>query len=55
MKDELLRRAAKRLAAEELRGLLLKYFAAEEVSGIAGEEEIARVDEELKGENMGGG
>ena len=49
MKDELLRRAAERLAAEELRELLLKYFAAEEVSGVVGEEEMTEIDEELKG------
>jgi hypothetical protein len=49
LKDELLRRAAEHLAAEELRELLLKYFAAEEVSGVVGEEEAARIDEELRG------
>jgi len=47
-KDELLRKAMERIAVEEFRKLLLKYFVAEEVTGVVDEKEIARVDEELK-------
>jgi uncharacterized membrane protein YebE (DUF533 family) len=47
-KDELLRKAMERIAVEEFRKLLLKYFVAEEVTGVVDEKEIARIDEELK-------
>jgi len=47
-KDELLRKAMERIAVEEFRKLLLKYFVAEEVTGVVDEKEIAGIDEELK-------
>jgi len=47
-KDELLRKAMERIAVEEFRKLLLKYFVAEEITGVVDEKEIARIDEELK-------
>ena len=47
-KDELLRKAMERIAVEEFRKLLLKYFVVEEVTGVVDEKEIARIDEELK-------
>jgi hypothetical protein len=47
-KDELLKKAMERIAVEEFRKLLLKYFAAEEVTGVVDEKDIARIDEELK-------
>ena len=47
-KDELLRKAIERSAVEEFRKLLLKYFVAEEITGVVDENEIARIDEELK-------
>ena len=50
-KDELLRKAMERIAVEEFRKLLLKYFVAEEITGVVDEKEIAEIDEELKGKN----
>ncbi|AJB41734.1 hypothetical protein TCARB_0678 [Thermofilum adornatum 1505] len=47
-KDELLRKAMERIAVEEFKKLLLKYFVAEEITGVVDENEIARIDEELK-------
>jgi protoporphyrinogen oxidase len=47
-KDELLRKAMERSAVEEFRKLLLKYFVAEEITRDVDENEIARIDEELK-------
>jgi len=47
-KDELLKKAMERIAVEEFRKLLLKYFAAEEATGVVDEKDIARIDEELK-------
>jgi hypothetical protein len=47
-KDELLKKAMERIAVEEFRKLLLKYFVAEEITGVVDENEIARIDEELK-------
>ena len=47
-KDELLRKAIERSAVEEFRKLLLKYFVAEEITEVVDENEIARIDEELK-------
>jgi hypothetical protein len=47
-KDELLRKAMERIAVEEFRKLLLKYFVAEEVTGVVDEKEVAGIDEELK-------
>ncbi|AGT35931.1 MULTISPECIES: hypothetical protein [Thermofilum] len=47
-KDELLRKAMERIAVEEFKKLLLKYFVAEEIAGAVNENEIARIDEELK-------
>jgi len=47
-KDELLRKAMERIAVEEFKKLLLKYFVAEEITGVVNENEIARIDEELK-------
>ena len=47
-KDELLRKAVERSAVEEFRKLLLKYFVAEEITEVVDENEIARIDEELK-------
>jgi lipoate-protein ligase A len=47
-KDEMLKKAMERIAVEEFRKLLLKYFAAEEVTGVVDEKEIAGIDEELK-------
>ena len=47
-KDELLKKAMERIAVEEFRKLLLKYFVAEEITGVVDEKEIARIDEELK-------
>ncbi|MCS7367749.1 MAG: hypothetical protein NDF52_07730 [archaeon YNP-WB-062] len=49
-KDELLKKAMERIAVEEFRKLLLKYFVAEEITGIVDEEEIIRIDDELKEE-----
>jgi uncharacterized membrane protein YebE (DUF533 family) len=37
-----------RSAAEEFKKLLLKYFVAEEITGVVDENEITRIDEELK-------
>jgi hypothetical protein len=48
-KDELLKKAMERIAVEEFRKLLLKYFVAEEITGVVDENEIARIDDELKG------
>jgi hypothetical protein len=48
-KDELLRKAMERIAVEEFKKLLLKYFVAEDITGVVDEEEIARIDDELKG------
>ena len=47
-KDELLRKAIERSAVEEFRKLLLKYFVAEEITGVVDENEKARIDEELE-------
>jgi hypothetical protein len=47
-KDELLKKAMERIAVEEFRKLLLKYFVAEEITGVVDEKDIARIDEELK-------
>jgi uncharacterized membrane protein YebE (DUF533 family) len=47
-KDELLRKAMERSAVEEFRKLLLKYFVAEEITGVVDENEKARIDEELE-------
>jgi hypothetical protein len=47
-KDELLRKAMERIAVEEFKKLLLKYFVAEEITEVVDENEIARIDEELK-------
>jgi hypothetical protein len=47
-KDELLRKAMERIAVEEFKKLLLKYFVAEEITGVVNENEIARIEEELK-------
>jgi hypothetical protein len=47
-KDELLRKAIERSAVEEFKKLLLKYFVSEEITGVVDENEIARIDEELK-------
>jgi uncharacterized membrane protein YebE (DUF533 family) len=47
-KDELLRKAMQRIPVEEFKKLLLKYFVAEEITGVVDEKEIARIDEELK-------
>jgi hypothetical protein len=46
--DELLRKAMGRIVVQEFRKLLLKYFVAEEITGVVNENEIARIDEELK-------
>ena len=46
--DELLRKAMERIAVEEFRKLLLKYFVAEEVTGVVDEKDIARIGEVLK-------
>jgi len=37
-----------RIAVEEFKKLLLKYFVSEEITGVVDENEIARIDEELK-------
>jgi len=37
-----------RIPVEEFKKLLLKYFVAEEIAGVVDENEIARIDEELK-------
>jgi uncharacterized membrane protein YebE (DUF533 family) len=37
-----------RIAVEEFRKLLLKYFVAEEITGVVDEKEIVRIDDELK-------
>jgi len=47
-KDELLKKAMERIVVEEFRKLLLKYFVAEEITGALDEEEILRIDDELK-------
>jgi uncharacterized membrane protein YebE (DUF533 family) len=47
-KDELLKKAMERVAVEEFRKLLLKYFVAEEITGVVDEKEIVRIDDELK-------
>jgi hypothetical protein len=47
-KDELLKKAMERIVVEEFRKLLLKYFVAEEITGVVDEEEILRIDDELK-------
>ncbi|MEM0233893.1 MAG: hypothetical protein QXX32_05785 [Thermofilum sp.] len=47
-KDELLRKAMERIPVEEFKRLLLKYFIAEEITEAVDENEIARIDEELK-------
>ena len=47
-KDELLKKAMERVAVEEFRNLLLKYFVAEEITGVVDEKEIVRIDDELK-------
>jgi hypothetical protein len=47
-KDELLKKAMERIAVEEFRKLLLKYFVAEEITGVVDEKEIVRIDDELK-------
>jgi hypothetical protein len=38
-KDELLKKAMERIAVEEFRKLLLKYFAAEEATGVVDEKD----------------
>ena len=47
-KDELLKKAMERIVVEEFRKLLLKCFVAEEITGALDEEEILRIDDELK-------
>jgi uncharacterized membrane protein YebE (DUF533 family) len=47
-KDELLKKAMERIVVEEFRKLLLKYFVAEEITGVVDEEEMLRIDDELK-------
>jgi uncharacterized membrane protein YebE (DUF533 family) len=47
-KDELLKKAMERIVVEEFRKLLLKYFVAEETTGVVDEKEILRIDDELK-------
>jgi predicted transcriptional regulator len=47
-KDELLKKAMERIVVEEFGKLLLKYFVAEEITGIVDEEEILRIDDQLK-------
>jgi len=47
-KDELLKKAMERIVVEEFGKLLLKYFVAEEITGVVDEEEILRIDDELK-------
>jgi len=47
-KDELLKKAMERIVVEEFRKLLLKYFVAEEITGVVDEKEILRIDDELK-------
>jgi hypothetical protein len=47
-KDELLKKAMERIVVEEFRKLLLKYFVAEEITGAVDEEEMLRIDDELK-------
>jgi ribosomal protein L31E len=46
-KDELLKKAMERIVVEEFRKLLLKYFVAEEITGVVDEKEILRIDNEL--------
>ena len=46
--DELLRKAMGRIVVQEFRKILLKYFVAEDITGVVDENEIARIDEELK-------
>jgi hypothetical protein len=47
-KDELLKKAMERIVVEEFRKLLLKYFVAEEITEVVDEEEILRINYELK-------
>jgi len=47
-KDELLKKAMERIAVEEFRKLLLKYFVAEEITGVVDGKEIVKIDDELK-------
>jgi len=47
-KDELLKKAMERIAVEEFKKLLLKYFVAEEITGVVDEKEIVKIDDELK-------
>jgi len=47
-KDELLKKAMERIAVEEFKKLLLKYFVAEEITGVVDGKEIVRIDDELK-------
>jgi hypothetical protein len=47
-KDELLKKAMERIAVEEFKKLLLKYFVAEEITGVVDGKEIVRIDNELK-------
>ena len=37
-----------RIAVEEFKKLLLKYFVSEEITGVVDENEKARIDEELE-------
>ena len=55
-KDQLLKKAMERVVLE-FRKLLLKYFVAEDVTGLVDEKEIVRIDGELKekGYFVGGG
>ena len=48
LKDELLKKAMERIVVEEFGKLLLKYFVAEEITGAVDEEEMLRIDNELK-------
>ena len=47
-KDELLKKAMERIVVEEFRKLLLKCFVAEEITEVVDEEEILRINYELK-------
>jgi hypothetical protein len=47
-KDELLKKAMERIAVEEFKKLLLKYFVAEEITGVVDGKEIVKIDDELK-------
>jgi len=47
-KTSYLKKAMERIAVEEFRKLLLKYFVAEEITEVVDEKEIVRIDDELK-------